>query len=238
MPFKIVKAGNKYFVENTTTNTKYSKKPITEIKEKKQFNVFNKYLSKLEGSGLNKGEIQELVSEPLTDLDIRKYFPDADIISSSDIGNFNSISDLFPENKKCIFVIYESMPNYGHWVLISRYPNNVFEYFDSYGNEIDAPIDWVNSQKQKLLDLKPYLSDLLEKEQKNNKNINIIYNSKDFQKENKIRTIATCGRHCILRAKTIINDGQQLTDYIKMMNTIKSLSGYNYDDIVSAIINI
>jgi hypothetical protein len=107
----------------------------------------------------------------------------------------------------------------------------LFEYFDSYGNDIDEPIYWVNKETQQYLDLKPYLTNLLEKSNKN-----IIYNSKDFQKEN--RNIATCGRHCILRALTILKDGQQLTDYIKMMNSINQVTGYNYDDIVSAIISI
>jgi len=237
MPFRIVKQNKGYFVENIDTGKRYSKKPLTEQNAKAQFRILNKYLSTLEGSGLNKGEIKEISLAPLTDLDIKKYIPNARIMSSSEIGNYNSLDKLMPNNKDCIFVIYESKPNYGHWVLISRYPSNVFEYFDSYGGKIDEPIDWVNKQTQNSLDLKPYLTDILEKAKKDNQNLDIIYNSKDFQNgENK--GIATCGRHCILRALTIIKDNQQLTDYIKMMQGIKDVSGYTFDQIVSAIIDI
>jgi hypothetical protein len=236
MPFRIIKDRKGYFVENVETGKRFSKKPMTEINAKKQFRILNKYLSTLEGSGLNKGEVREIATQPLTDLDIKKYIPNARIMSSSEIGNYSDINQLMPKDKESIFIIYESKPNYGHWVLLSKYAPNVFEYFDSYGNDIDAPINWVNSQKQRELDLEPYLTDLLAKDKKQNKDLDIIYNSKDFQKEN--HNIATCGRHCILRAITIENDNQQLTDYIKMMNSIKDVTGFNYDDIVSAIINI
>jgi len=236
MPFRIIKDRKGYFVENVETGKRFSKKPMTEINAKKQFRILNKYLSTLEGSGLNKGEVREIATQPLTDLDIKKYIPNARIMSSSEIGNYSDINQLMPKDKESIFIIYESKPNYGHWVLLSKYAPNVIEYFDSYGNDIDAPINWVNSQKQRELDLEPYLTDLLAKDKKQNKDLDIIYNSKDFQKEN--HNIATCGRHCILRAITIARDNQQLTDYIKMMNTIKDITGYNYDDIVSAIISI
>jgi len=234
MPFQIVKTPKGYFVENIETKKRYSKNPLTELKAKQQFRILNKYLSTLEGSGLNKGQIKEIKAEPLTDLDIRAYFPNAKIISSSDIGDYNTIDELMPRDKESIFIIYESKPNYGHWCLISKYDPNVYEYFDSYGGNIDAPIKWVNSQKQKALDLKPYLTDLLEK----TKNKDIIYSSKNFQKENANGDIATCGRHCVLRALTLQNDNQGLSDYIKMMNEIKKITGFSYDDIVSGIINI
>ena len=59
-----------------------------------------------------------------------------------------------------------------------------------------------------------------------NKNTDIIYNSKDFQKENP--TIATCGRHCILRALTLLKDEQSLTNYIKMMNELDKVKYHDY----------
>jgi len=234
MPFQIIKTPKGYFVENIETHKRYSKNALTELKAKQQFRILNKYLNTLEGSGLNKGEIKEIKQEALTDLDIRKYFPNAKIISSSDIGNYNSIDELMPMEKESIFVIYESKPNYGHWVLVSKYPPNVYEYFDSYGGKIDGPIKWVNKQIQEILDLKPYLTNLLAKL----KDKDIIYSSKNFQKTNDYIDISTCGRHCILRAMTIEKDNQELSDYIKMMNEIKKITGYDYDEIVSGIINI
>ena len=234
MPFQIIKTPKGYFVQNIETHKLYSKKPLTEANAIKQFRVVNKYLNTLEGSGLNKGELKEIGSEPLTDLDIKKYFPNARVISSSEIGNYNSIDEFMPKPKESVFVIYESKPNYGHWCLLSKYSPNVFEYFDSYGRKIDAPINWVNKQKQQALDLKPYLTNLLSKA----KDKDIIYSSKNFQKEDANGSIATCGRHCILRAMTLEKDNQDLSSYIKMMNAIKEVSGFSYDDIVSGIIDI
>lgn len=232
MPFKIIKTPKGYFVENIDTHKKYSKHPITEIKAKRQFRILNKYLKTLEGSGLNKGEIKEIKQEPLTDLDIKQYLPNVKIISSSDLKNYKNIDQLMPNRTDVVIIIYESEPQYGHWTMLAKYDNTI-EYFDSYGNKIDAPIKWVDKQKQQQLDLKPYLSNLLADAQ--NK-YEIVYNSKDFQKEKK--DVATCGRHCILRGLTILNDNQELSNYIKMMNELKKITGFNYDDIVSSIINI
>ena len=163
MPFKIIEEADGFFVENIETGKRFSKKPLTEAKAKKQFRILNKYLATLEGSGLNKGELREIRQEALTDLDIRKYIPDAKILSSSDFKKYSSIEQLLPKEKDVAFIIYESKPNYGHWCLLSRYLPNVVEYFDSYGGKPDAPLKWVNHAKQQELDLKPYISNLLEK---------------------------------------------------------------------------
>jgi hypothetical protein len=238
MPFRVIKDNGGFYVENIETGKRFSKKPLTEAKAKKQFRILDKYLGTLEGSGLNRGELREIRQEALTDLDIKKYVPDAKIISSSDLKKYNSIDRVLPNQKDCVFIIYESKPNYGHWCLLSKYEPDVIEYFDSYGGQPDAPLKWVNRAKQEELDLKPYLSSLLEKAK--SEGCDIIYSSKHFQKNSskKLGKIASCGRHCIFRALCILNDGQGLSDYIKMMNMIKEITGYSYDDIVSGIISI
>ena len=237
MPFKIIQEPNGFYVENIKTGKRFSKKPLTEAKAKKQFRILNKYLATLEGSGLNKGELKEIRQEALTDLDIKKYIPDAKVMSSSDFKKYSSINQVLPKDKDIVFVIYESKPNYGHWCLLSRYSPNMIEYFDSYGGKPDVPLKWVNRAKQQALDLKPYISSLLTNAK--SEGADIIYSSKHFQKNSskKLGKIASCGRHCILRALCILRDNQQLTDYIKMMNMIKEITGYSYDDIVSGIIS-
>jgi len=238
MPFKIIKSPKGYFVENIETRKRYSKHPLSETKAKQQFRILNKYLHTLEGSGINKGEAKQISKKPLTDLDIKKYLPDTPIMSHQDLKNYNSIDQLLPNQKDDIIIIYEAKPQFGHWVLLSKYIDKdthkpTIQYFDSYGNQVDEPLKWIDKKYENKIDDTPYLTKLLTNAQ--NK-YDIIYNSKDFQVEKD--NIATCGRHCVLRALTILNDNQGLSDYIKMMNTLKQVTGFNYDDIVSAIINI
>lgn len=239
MPFSIVeKPKGHYYVENTETKKRFSKKPMNEKNAIKQFKILNKYLHTLEASGINKQEAKEISKEPLTDSDIKKYLPDVKIISHQDLKNYSSIEQLLPHKKDEVIIIWESSPNKGHWTLISRYidPETnkpTIEYFDSYGNKINEPLKWIEPQFKNEIDDKPYLRDLLI----NAKNkYDVIYNSKDFQSQK--NDVATCGRHCILRALTLKNENQDLSNYIKMMNEIKDVTGFNYDDISSAIIDI
>lgn len=232
MPFRIIRNKDGYFVENIDTGRRFSKKPMTEQSAKKQFKILNKYLHTLEGSGLNKGEIKEIKQEALTDADIREYLPNVKIISHQDLKDYNSIDELLPNKKDIVIIIYESKPNNGHWCLLSKYDNTI-EYFDSYSNPIDEPLKWIDKKYKNTIDNTPYLSNLLKKAK--NK-YDIVYNAKPFQSERK--DIATCGRHCIFRAVNILNDNQDLSNYIKMMNELKNVTGFNYDDIVSNAVSI
>jgi hypothetical protein len=234
MPFEIKRLNKGYQVINKSNGHTFSKKPLTEKNAIKQFNILNKYLNTLEGSGLNKGEVKELSEEPLTDSDIKSYLPNVKIISHQDLKNYKTIDELLPRTFGLVIIIYEAKPNEGHWTLLTKYIDEetnkpTIEYFDSYGNTIDTPLKWI---QDKSIDSTPYLTKLLT----NAKNkYDIIYNSKDFQKENK--NIATCGRHCISRASSILKHNQSLSNYIKMMNSINDMTGFNYDNIVSNIIN-
>lgn len=232
MPFRIIKDKKGFYVENIDTGKTFSKKPMTEQSAKKQFRILNKYLYKLEGSGLNKGEIKEIKEEAMTDSDIRQYLPNIKIISHQDLKDYNTIDELLPNKKDIVIIIYESKPNSGHWVLLSKY-NNTIEYFDSYSNPIDEPLKWIDKKYKNTIDNKPYLSNLLKKAK--NK-YDIVYNAKPFQSEN--LKVATCGRHCIFRALNILNDNQDLSNYIKIMNELKNVTGFNYDDIVSSFITV
>jgi hypothetical protein len=235
MVFRIVKDRKGYFVENVETGKRFSKKPMTEINARKQFRILNKYLHTLEGSGYNTSEAKEIATQPLTDLDIKKYLPNVKIISHQELKNYNSIDELLPKNRDVVIIIWESKKNFGHWTLLSKYIDEethkpTIEYFDSYSYPINEPLKWI---KDKSIDSTDYLIPLLKKAQ--NK-YDIIYNDKAFQSERK--DVATCGRHCICRAKSIINFNQSLSNYIKLMNEIKNLTGFNYDQMVSAIVDI
>ena len=232
MVFRIIKNKDGYFVENIESKKRYSRHPISEQKAKKQFRILNKYLTTLEGSGLNKQEIKQITRKPLSDLDIRAYIPNAKILSIPELENYKSIDELLPNDKDVVFILYPSKPNYGHWVLLAKYGDTI-EYNDSYGGKIDEPITWNTKKQNEYLDNHKYITNLLTKAQDK---YNIIYNDKDLQKESP--NIANCGRYAIMRALTILNDSQPLEYYNMMLNELKKITGFNYDDIVSGIINI
>jgi hypothetical protein len=235
MVFQIIKNKNGYFVENKDTGKRFSRKPMTEKNAIKQFRILNKYLHTLEGSGLNKGEIKHNNYKALTDLDIKNYLGEnVKIVSHQDLKKYNSIDDLLPNKKDIAVIIWESKPNFGHWTLLSKYVDEetkkkTIEYFDSYGYQINEPLNWV---KDKSIDKSDYLTNLLLKAK--NEGYDIIYNSKNFQ--NKNNDISTCGRHVISRAIAIMKYNQSLSNYIKLMNSIKDLTGFDYDSAVSQIV--
>jgi hypothetical protein len=235
MVFEIIKNSSGYFVKNKETGKRFSKKPMTGPNVIKQFRILNKYLHTLEGSGLNKGEIITNNYQALTDLDIKKYLGEnVKIVSHQDLGKYKSIDQLMPNKKDIAVIIWESKPNFGHWTLLSKYPDEetkkpTIEYYDSYGYEINEPLKWI---KHKSIDSTDYLSNLL-KQAKLDK-YDVIYNSKNFQ--NKKEDVATCGRHVISRAISVMNHNQSLSNYIKMMNSIKDLTSFDHDSAVSQIV--
>ena len=226
MPFKIIKDKKGYYVQNLESGRRFSKKPMTEQNAVKQFKILNKYLHTLEGSGMNKGEIQEENYKALTDLDIKKHLgQNIKIVSHQELKNYNSINQLMPHKKDVVVIIWESKPNYGHWTILGKYIDEethkpTIEYFDSYGYPINEPLKWVNKKYKKTIDETDYLTSLLKKAQ--SEGYDIIYNSKNFQ--NKKEDVATCGRHCISRAISIMKYNQSLSNYIKMFNEIKNLT--------------
>lgn len=185
----------------------------------------------------NKTTLQEakvIQYEPMDDTDIRYYFPDAKIMSYSELPEYNTIDELVPKDLDYVFLLYEEKPNYGHWVLISKY-NDLIEYFDSYGGSIDEPLSWVPLEQRKQIGVgKPFLTDLLKNTNYND--YGLIYNAYDFQDDTDNK-ISTCGRWCCLRLKTILNNRMPLITFINMMKDIKKKSKLRYDVIVSDLIN-
>lgn len=167
---------------------------------------------------------------PLSDADIKKYFPKAKIISYDKLKNYSSISKLLPNIFDYCFILYQQQKNVGHWVALMRY-DNIIEYFDSFGGKIDSPLNWNDKQTNiGLGQCAPYLTNLLKKS-----NMNVIYNNKKYQ--NSDSEISTCGRHCCLRILTLLK-GYDLDDYYKLLSSNKKLKKMNYDGIVSELINL
>ena len=232
MPFRIIREPKGYFVENTQTGKRYSKHPQEKKKAEAQFKILDEYLGKLEGSGINKGEAQQIARKPLSDSDIRHYFPDTKIVNIPDLKKYNHIDELIPEPVGVKFILYESKPLYGHWCLLAKYGNTI-EFNCSYGTPIDGAIKWVDKGKQKQLDLAPYLSELLINSKEKYK---IEYNSLDLQASSP--DISDCGRFAVQRAYFILKFQQPLKYYNKMLKETARLTGWDFDEMTCAFVNI
>lgn len=212
-------------------------------------NVFNKYYNDLENNNISFQDANQIQYDAMGDDTIRKYYPDAKIITYNELNRCKSIEELLPHNNSFVYILYQSSPNFGHWTLLSKslVNNNPLhrnkqlyriEFFDSYGGEIDQPLNWSKDDNHLLGQGKKYLSILLDEANKKNSmnKYDIVYNSYDFQNENN-GNIATCGRWCVLRNMTIKNNNMKLEEFIKMMKFLKSKSNQSYDIIVSDLIN-
>ena len=136
--------------------------------------------------------INQYQNIPLSDIDITDQIK-TNIVTYHDLPKYDNIDELLI-NDTC-FLLYEFKRNYGHWCLISKHDNNI-EFFDPYGKLPDYTLQLVNPNiKKELNEDYKYLTNLLLKT-----HYQTSYNPYDFQHLNK--NIKTCGRWCILRAKT------------------------------------
>lgn len=181
-----------------------------------------------------------LISSPLGDDDIKKFLPNAKIIKYSELKNYENITDLLPNNKSYVIILYENMPNSGHWTAIMRYNikgHDIIEFFDSLADngEPDSQLKWIpKEQNKKLGQGKKILSELL-----NKSNIPVIYNKVKFQSEGNKKdgnNINTCGKHCVFRIINLLDKDMSLKKYIKFMENIKNDSSNTYDEIVSHLV--
>lgn len=187
-------------------------------------------LYNLNNNEITKEKADELKLKPLGDDDINNFY-NSKIILNSDIEKYNNIDEILPNNPDYVIILFRSSKNQGHWVLLSKYDNNI-EYFDSYGYDISYPINWINDDIKKELNEYDFLTDLLKKS-----NYKIIVNKYAFQDRNNLN-IATCGRWCLIRALTIMKKKLSLTDFTKIMKYIKNKSKLSYDNIISDILHL
>lgn len=158
------------------------------------------------------------MNTPLSLDEVRRFVPNAWVGKYSDLRKYVSKHGRLPLP---LVVLYEVMPDYGHWVAVLETPEGI-EHFDSYGILPDNELKWVpewlkHSTGQ---DMKFILSELL----KSNKKIN--YNSHRFQG----KTSSTCGRWAALRIMFSNLGTDQFAQMVR--NTSKQL-GMSPDRMVS-----
>jgi len=177
---------------------------------------------------MNEQHLEQIEETPMGDDDIRTYFPNAKVIAYKKLNDVGSIQELLPKDKSYLFMLIEDSPNKGHWVCMNRI-NNTIEFFDSYGGAPDSQLKWIPEEQREMLGQgDKRLTQLLK-----NSGMKVNYNPFKYQEED--FDIQTCGRHCCLRIKTML-DGKNLDGYHKYMNEMKDSSGMNYDEIVSFFI--
>ena len=120
--------------------------------------------------------IQNRMRTNITDLDLKRYFPETNepndnVIKYSELGNIQSLDEILPHDKSWKIILLEQELNRGHWMMICRYGNTYCE-FDSYGKRIDDELKFVDKiQKILLGQNQKYITELLKKLPKGTKKI-------------------------------------------------------------------
>lgn len=76
------------------------------------------------------------MNTPLSEDDVRRAIPGAKVIKYDKLAHLKRLPRL------PLVVLYETSPDYGHWVTVLRTPEGI-EHFDSYGIIPDQELKWV-----------------------------------------------------------------------------------------------
>jgi len=177
---------------------------------------------------MDEEQIEQIEETAMGDDDIRNYFPKAKIFVYNKLNDIDSIHEYLPSNKSYFFMLIEDSPNKGHWVCVNKL-DNIIEFFDSYGGAPDSQLKWGSKENNEMLGQgRKVLTELLK-----DSGCKVVYNPISYQEENE--DIKTCGRHCCLRIKKML-EGKDLDEYNRFMDNYKKSSGMNFDEIVSFFI--
>jgi hypothetical protein len=158
-------------------------------------------------------DFKKELSQPLSDLDIRRFFKDEITIRRyREIQTFDNLFDVIGPYERCI-LLFESTP-LNHWVIIQiirksgRKPYVLMT--DSYGLIPTAQFNYIPKAFQKLSHQdKKVLLDLLI-----NQPLEVHYSPYKLQKIS--RKISTCGKHCCVRGLFNTIDEDDYAECIKM----------------------
>lgn len=172
---------------------------------------------------------KKIKEDPLGDNELNKILDNPKIMKYSELSNYNNIEDILPYDYSYVILLWEQVPNIGHWTALLRY-GDIIEYYDSYGKPLEFPLNYSKDNNAYLNQYPNLLKRLLNKAP-----FKIIYNSKQVQSDN--LNIKTCGRHIANRIKFLLNYGYDLNKYNKLLDETKKRLKTSYDDIVSYLID-
>lgn len=170
----------------------------------------------------------------VTNFDLMNMFPDCKIVKFADLDSYKSIYELLPNKMDFVFMLTETEPNHGHWQLILR-DNNIFEFFDSYGDQPKTILNFIPKYMMKLLgnDYEKDIGHILKSVEKPDK---LVINSFPFQSE--IEGVNTCGRWIALRVALMLQKNMNNKQFIKYIKELKMKSKLTFDEMICSIINI
>jgi len=172
-------------------------------------------------------EMKRTLAYSLSDADIRHILGQGTkIIEFKDMDMFKTIYDLLPNEKDFAIVLVEQKDNSGHWVMLLRDKNRI-EQFDSYGCTLESELNFVSQAMNRMLGQSKQEFHTLMKTIDDEDEL--VFNKSRLQAEDP--TIATCGRHCCLRAM-MHNIGYSLEEYLQFLDDHHEETGLPIDVIV------
>lgn len=157
------------------------------------------------------------LKQMLSNDDFHTYIKDPDlqdkIITYKELKNFNTISDLLPNNFDYKILLIETKRNEGHWTVLVRKDDNIF-WCDSYGMQPDEELKMIPMFIRMMLgqendEVKRLLKTATQE------GFTVNKNQFDFQADKP--NINTCGRWVLFFIECI----KEGMDFNQMMNLVE-----------------
>lgn len=124
-------------------------------------------------------------------------------VNYKDLDDYHDIDDLLVLNNEVV-ILFPTSNSYGHWVALFKRKDGNYEFFDSYGKEMDTQLQYIKDYYREVGEhLFPHLTYLVLKSGKK-----LHYNNHHLQSAGS----ATCGRHVAWRLK---NKNMNIDNYYK-----------------------
>jgi len=164
------------------------------------------------------------MEEPLSNFQLQSALGDGTkTIVYAQLRNYNSIEELLPNVGDFQIILIRDNPKSGHWVVIERKSQDLYYYFNSFGESYNQDLYLISSSIRKILgSYDNYLNDLL-------KGKKVEYMNKKFQQNYS----ATCGRWCVLfiiMTTKLMYNMKEFINFIREKK--KELQMKSYDDLV------
>lgn len=184
---------------------------------------------------LGKSKYKNDINYFITNHDLDKLIHNVKIVKFADLENYESIYDLLPKKIDFVVILTETEGvNTGHWQLLLR-NNNVFEFFDSYGDEPKTIIKFITKKMNQYLgnDYNKDMGHILKSIKPTDK---LIINKYEFQSDT--NDVNTCGRWVASRIIQFMlgMDNKQFINWFKQIK--KQNPRLKNDEIISELIKI
>ena len=138
------------------------------------------------------GSVAQAKEYALSDADIQQILGKVPIVPYPELENLESIDQCLDEKGRCILFFPNMSPTVGHWCCLFRQGKGLM-FWDPYGEPPEAQKDDMPQSRLEALDIdRPDLTRLLRASGRP-----VYYNTKDYQEDK--ASVATCGRHCVVR---------------------------------------